>query len=330
MTGNKSTCPIWDTPAVEIPSQSDGKCLDSPRAGGRYFIAGSAEEMLAPLDNRGKVRLTNWLVEQRSLGCTSPRILAHRIGNVQALRDPDVSHRVDRVLRYLASRSRELGSRIEYRLRDTSSLYRQPDKTFLELLAHSGCIKVGDLMFLMKYLKRCGLVDIVGVNNSEQHCAVTVEGYERLAELSAVRTDSSRAFVAMWFDRSMDQCWEEGFAPAIRQAGYNPVRIDHQEHLGKIDDMIISEIRRTRFIVADFTHGDEGARGGVYYEAGFAYGLGIPVIYTCRRDSFDTIHFDTRQYNHVVWENHKQLIKDLTSRITATIGQGPDKPASQQ
>ena len=329
MTGNKSTCPIWDTRAEEFPSESDGRCLDSPRTGGRYFIAGSAEEMLATLDKSGRVRLTNWLVEQRSLGSASPRILAHTIGNVQALREPDVSHRADGILHYLASRSVVLGSRIEYRIQNTASPYNRLDKTFLELLAHSGCIEVGDLMFLMDYLQRCELVDIVGVHNPEQHCAMTVEGYERLAELSTVRTDSSRAFVAMWFDRSMNQCWKEGFAPAIRQAGYKPVRIDHEEHLGKIDDRIISEIRRSRFIVADFTHGDEGARGGVYYEAGFAYGLGIPVIYTCRKDLFDTIHFDTRQYNHIVWENHDELIKDLTSRITATIGQGPNKSASQ-
>jgi len=27
-----------------------------------------------------------------------------------------------------------------------------------------------------------------------------------------------------------------------------------------------------------------GYRGGVYFEAGFAYGLGLEVIYTCRKD----------------------------------------------
>ena len=47
--------------------------------------------------------------------------------------------------------------------------------------------------------------------------------------------------------------------------------------MDKIDDEIIGEIRRSRFLVADFTHGDKGARGSVYYEAGFAYGLGLPV-----------------------------------------------------
>ena len=33
---------------------------------------------------------------------------------------------------------------------------------------------------------------------------LTIEGYARLAELEKVATDSSQAFVAMWFDDSMN------------------------------------------------------------------------------------------------------------------------------
>ena len=51
----------------------------------------------------------------------------------------------------------------------------------------------------------------------------------------------------------MDEVWERGFCPAIRDAGYEPVRIDQQEHVNKIDDEIIAEIHRARFVVADFT-----------------------------------------------------------------------------
>ena len=68
-------------------------------------------------------------------------------------------------------------------------------------------------------------------------------------------------------------------------------------------DEIIAEIRRSRFLVADFTHGEDGARGGVYYEAGFANGLGIKVIHTCREDAVRTLHFDTSHINHIVWRS---------------------------
>ena len=123
----------------------------------------------------------------------------------------------------------------------------------------------------------------------------------------------------------MDDAWGNGFEPAIRNVGYEPIRIDKREHIEKIDDEIIAEIRRSRFVVADFTHGDKGARGGVYYEAGFAHGLGIPVIFTCQEDSFNAVHFDVRQYNHIVWPGLEELKKNLSIRIAAVIGDGPNK-----
>lgn len=66
-------------------------------------------------------------------------------------------------------------------------------------------------------------------------------------------------------------------------------------------------------------------RGGVYYEAGFAGGLGIPVIWTVAKDSLDDVHFDTRQYNHIVWDAPETLRKLLAARIGAVIGDGPLK-----
>lgn len=76
-------------------------------------------------------------------------------------------------------------------------------------------------------------------------------------------------------------------------------------------------------MIADFT----GNRNGVYFEAGFAMGLGIPVIWTCRKDHIDNVHFDTRQYNHIVWETPEELREKLTYRIEATI---PNRPTPRK
>lgn len=97
------------------------------------------------------------------------------------------------------------------------------------------------------------------------------------------------------------------------------MRIDTKEHGNKVDDEIISELRRSRFVVADFTCGTSGARGGVYYEAGFAHGLGTPVIFTCHADCIEHVHFDTRQYNHILWTSPSELRDKLNRRIRATI-----------
>ena len=69
--------------------------------------------------------------------------------------------------------------------------------------------------------------------------------------------------MAMWFDENLMEVGEDGFEARISDAGYTPLRISMKEHINRIDDEIIAEIRRSRFVVADFTHGDDGARGSV-------------------------------------------------------------------
>ena len=129
----------------------------------------------------------------------------------------------------------------------------------------------------------------------------------------------------MWFDPSMEEAYNRDIQPAIENTGYNPFKINDKPDVDKIDDEIIGEIRRSRFVVADFTHGDKGARGGVYYEAGFAYGMGLPVVRSCHKDIIDKdeLHFDVRQHYHVVWETPDELREGLENRIRALMGEGP-------
>lgn len=329
----RMNCAIWGTPATETPTDRDGRAIDSPRTGSKYFIAGTADAILHSCDDRVKVRLTNWLVEQRRLGNYCPEITSTVIDDAKHRRDSHVYDRSDSILKYLAGRSETLGAQVSYRIPINPYYVTQLnrlDKVYLELLSHSGCIGQEDFLVLLAYLERCGLIGHSDINNQEQTCTLTVEGYARLAELENSYTASSRAFVAIWFDDSMRDVWEHGFDPAIREAGYEPVRIDQKEHVNKIDDEIISEIRRSRFVVADFTHGNSGARGGVYYEAGFAHGLNIPVIFSYREDVLQRVHFDTRQYNHLVWKTAQELRSKLVNRIAAVIGDGPNKRLSKR
>ena len=120
----------------------------------------------------------------------------------------------------------------------------------------------------------------------------------------------------MWFDRELEDAWLNGFKKGVEETGYyHAIRVDSVEHNDKIDDRIFAEIRRSGLVVADFT----GDRGGVYFEAGYALGLGIPVIWTCRADFVEQLHFDTRQYNHIVWESVTYLKDHLRDRIAATV-----------
>jgi nucleoside 2-deoxyribosyltransferase len=83
----------------------------------------------------------------------------------------------------------------------------------------------------------------------------------------------------------------------------------------------LAAIRRSRFVVADFT----GNRQNVYFEAGFAQGLGIPVVHTCRRQEIEQITFDVNHYPVVPWDDGclSAFATKLRFHIEATIGRGP-------
>ena len=76
------------------------------------------------------------------------------------------------------------------------------------------------------------------------------EGYLRLEDLANANTGSAQGFVAMWFNDSMETAYEQGFHAGIEAADYDPLRVDSVEHIGKIDDEIMAQIRRSRFVVA--------------------------------------------------------------------------------
>ena len=89
---------------------------------------------------------------------------------------------------------------------------------------------------------------------------------------------------------------------------------DH-EHIN-IGDEIISQIRRSKFLIADFT----GLRGGVNFEAGHAMGRGLPVFWTCRRDDLDKLHFGirsstSRRRNRSPWKSARPLTNAVEGRM---------------
>ena len=186
-------------------------------------------------------------------------------------------------------------------------------------MAWSESTTLGEIRYLADYLTDQSWLQ----RSIDGTYTVTVDGHRRISDLRT-NPDSGQVFVAMWFDEEMERAYSHGIAPAIESAGYKPMRIDQKADVVKIDDEIVAEIRRSRFLVADFTQGDDGARGGVYFEAGFAFGLGIPVIYTCRESSISRIHFDTRQYHHTAWTDPADLRDKLEKRILALIGEGPE------
>ena len=150
---------------------------------------------------------------------------------------------------------------------------------------------------------------------------ITPEGWQRITELRHTQSKSTKVFIAMSFAHELNEFFNRAMEPGVRAAGYEALRVDRTEHNNRIDDEIIAAIRQTKFLIADFTNN----RGGVYYEAGFAKGLGHEVLWSVREDHLSEVHFDTRQYNFLRWQmdDLPGFAKALQNRIEATVGKGP-------
>ena len=91
------------------------------------------------------------------------------------------------------------------------------------------------------------------------------------------------------------------------------LRVDKTEHTNRIDDEILRQISASQMVVAEFTN----QVPGVYFEAGYALAQGKKVIWVCKKEQMDKLHFDIRQYNCIFWETPQELSSKLENRILA-------------
>jgi hypothetical protein len=120
-------------------------------------------------------------------------------------------------------------------------------------------------------------------------------------------------------EKEVDWIYENYFKNAVRATGFDLYRLDEAPKAGLIDDKLRVEITTSRFLISDLTHENPGA----YWEAGYAEGLGKPVIYTCEKEKFETskTHFDTNHHLTVIWdkENPEAAVQQLKATIRATL-----------
>lgn len=317
-----ATCPIWNTPAQEISRDINNTNYYSPRAGGHYCISDMAIALLEKDDVTliQRVCLTTWLHNQREVGTNWPFISAKFLRDIGSLRLLTTTERVEKALLYFNQRIR-VGGKIAI----TPPTFPSDSVDDLALMIRTESVDSTELVAFLEMLSEMDWLVQRDSHMTGLNFTVTAKGWLKIEELVTRLPDTSQAFVAMWFSPKTEDAYEHGIRPAIEDAGYRPRRIDKKEHNNKIDDEIVAEIRRSKFLVADFTCEKDKVRGGVYFEAGFAMALPIPVIWTCSKESLGDIHFDTRQYNHIVWETPERLRESLRVRIGAVVGEGPLK-----
>lgn len=100
-------------------------------------------------------------------------------------------------------------------------------------------------------------------------------------------------------DPDLDNFVNEVIKPTTKKIGYDLVDMRDVARAGIIDNLMRTQIRDSAFVIADLTHDNSGA----YWEAGYAEGLGKPVVYICEKSKFDakSTHFDTNHCTTVPW-----------------------------
>ena len=205
----------------------------------------------------------------------------------------------------------------------------------LDLIARVGATNFADLHFIIRHAIDSVAMVRGDINGSDQEIDpssvlhLSFAGWAFYEELKRGHGASQIAFMAMQFnDAELDAVFKDYFEPAVAATGFKLRRIDDGQAAGLIDDKLRVAIRQARFIVADLTHQNRGA----YWEAGYAEGLGKPVIYTCRKDIFEDknqgTHFDTNHHLTVVWEPGK--LEKAAARLKDTIRATLPEDAKQE
>ncbi|MEW6586651.1 MAG: hypothetical protein AB1442_13725 [Nitrospirota bacterium] len=129
-------------------------------------------------------------------------------------------------------------------------------------------------------------------------------------------------FIAIKFDAPDTDAIYEKIAKVVSEFGLYPIKINQIEHLGNINQKIISELDESDITIADLTY----ARPSVYFEAGYSHRK-TPVIYTCREDHLNNnddtlkVHFDVDRYKIIFWKHvdDESFSPQLKSRLQYVI-----------
>ena len=324
----RTHCPLCDNDNCEKENHEECTIFVCPDCGRFQMDCFSTNEVRLTPEN--KLILRHYYqsisdIDEKRLIILDSRNLDDILGNIYYPKN--LVEKVDNVLAYFVNKTKTFGQKIQISSKQ-------------ELLTPLFCVSVEELNEIINYLIAEGYLTFpIKTLKSPEQYIVTMDGLKYYQEyekrLLKDKNKSRQCFVAMWFNDEenlekhrpdMQKVYDTAIKPAIESEGrYISVKLDNVEHCNDINDEMISQIRKSKFMVVDLT----GYRGGVYWEAGFAEGLGMSVIYTCHKEwlknqeehNIEGVHFDLNHRNIILWteENLEDFKNKLINRIGAII-----------
>lgn len=265
---------------------------------GRFAIAQSA------LDDQ-ELRQAGWTKVRRAALSHNLRLSTDKSRDVRLLTTYDIDGFLSQaaslpspaaqslnIIRYIGDRVSRDGSPIQSLGSDFGAAVGSPDREFAL-----------SLLFELVELRLVSGMRLPDVNNPAQcyQVSLTLRGWERYEAERAGQLSGAYGFIALKFnDRILDPLLRDHIKPAIKRLGFDAYDMRDVAEAGIIDNLLRVRIRDAAFVIVDLTHENAGA----YWEAGYAEGLGKPVLYICEKKKFEEkqTHFDTNHCTTVLWD----------------------------
>ena len=152
---------------------------------------------------------------------------------------------------------------------------------------------------------------------------LTLTGWSRYSSLKSGRFAGRYGFLALQFgdpDEAHERVFRDHLKPGVRaELGFDVFDMRDLARVGIIDNVMREKIRDAAFVLVDLTHDNASA----YWEAGFAEGLGKPVLYLCEKAKFKAAksHFDTNHLTTVIWDASEPslFLADLAATLRRSL-----------
>jgi hypothetical protein len=178
---------------------------------------------------------------------------------------------------------------------------------------------VKNRMFLKPFTSRAKIVERSGSDRIEDSSVGESSGAPRERQREFLDT----CFVMMPFGPWPDRYYKDIYIPAVKNAGFEPVRADELFHTGSVVEQIWEQIEKARVLVADLS----GKNPNVFYELGLAHAAKKPVVFTA--NNVDDVPFDLRHLRVIIYDirvpNWGELLKSAVADYVRNAAKAPEK-----
>lgn len=152
----------------------------------------------------------------------------------------------------------------------------------------------------LDFLKAFRITEVHETAGEQKNQAIldpTISNTESRSE--GVREFLDTCFVMMPFGHWNDIYYKEIYVPAIKEAGFEPVRGDEIFSSGSVVEQIWDHIEKSKVLLADLT----GKNANVFYELGLAHAASKPVIFTS--GVLEDVPFDLRHLRVIIYDQRE-------------------------